>query len=469
MPRLRLLALTGALLASLALSAAAAPPAQVVPLPAEVVPVRLPAQEHTYATTDADGNAVASRWRVVKNSGNCCENYLTTTPQGRVLDFGGTFINFSDDDGRTWQRVRPTTPLISGEGTVALAPNGDIVGVGWDPYSGDHLQSFKYDAATDRWLWAEQPLHTPFYDREWVAVVPGPITVGGQERPYAVILRGGFPSKDVYFISGDGLTYLTASSKQLDTALTAAATAPLAPVVSAHSDYGQANVVSRLAPLGERAVLTGADLLTGLPPANACRSQTWLAGADLRWACYTPAEGEAVQWQAVDSTGRLHATTWSPGGTVSYLTSTDGGRTVARPALPLPDGYEVVSPNHRDLKANAAAGVVAITVHARKTADNSSQDFVFVYRYEGDDIVLDRIHRVGLGDLRSDVGVGASGARFDFSTVAILPDGRIAVSFNDSKHTSPAVAIELPSTAARASSGAGAAEETVVVPNAPAR
>jgi len=27
--------------------------------------------------------------------------------------------------------------------------------------------------------WTEEPLHTPFYDREWVTVVPGPISIDG--------------------------------------------------------------------------------------------------------------------------------------------------------------------------------------------------------------------------------------------------------------------------------------------------
>lgn len=29
-----------------------------------------------------------------------------------------------------------------------MAPGGDLVGVGWDPYSGDRLQSFLYEAGT---------------------------------------------------------------------------------------------------------------------------------------------------------------------------------------------------------------------------------------------------------------------------------------------------------------------------------
>ena len=68
---------------------------------------------------------------------------------------------------------------MNGEGTIDVAPNGDIVGIGWGPYSGDHLQAFKYEAFSGRWFYAEQPLHTPFYDREWVTVVLGPFSIDG--------------------------------------------------------------------------------------------------------------------------------------------------------------------------------------------------------------------------------------------------------------------------------------------------
>lgn len=113
--------------------------------------------------------------------------------------------------------------------------------------------------------------------------------------------------------------------------------------------------------------------------------------------------------------------------------------------MPLPEGFQVLGSGQFDVKSNAAAGLVAITAHAVNLGDEQnapSQDFVFVYRLRGDEPpVLERIHEVGLGDLPSGVGVASSNERFDFSTLAILPDGRIAVSFLDSEHTNPAVAV----------------------------
>ena len=441
----RLRALLALAVVSLAIAATAASAAvSIVPLPATVQPQTFAGRAESYPRLDATGTQVGTTtFRVVSGTGNCCENYLASTPDGRLMDYGGTYIHITADSGLTWQRVLPATPLMGGEGTLAVAPNGDVLGVGWDVYSGDHLQAFKYTAATGQWTYAEQPLHLPFYDRQWIAVVPGPIELQGQTYPYVSVLRGAWPSKDLYQISTDGLTYVRPSTKQLDTLLTAGVSGPLAPVASAHSDYGQTITNSNLAPLGARALMSGPELLTGI--ADDCTTQTWLAQADLQWACYTPAEGPAVQWSAVDSVGRLHATQWSPTGSLTYVTSSDGGRTVQEVALPIPDGYQVLSPGDRDLKANAAAGVVAIAVRAQNTAMQRSQDFVYVYRYDATTApVLDHVFRVGLGDLKSGVGVSSTDPRFDFASVAILPDGRVATSLMDSKHTTPAVAIEQP-------------------------
>ena len=54
---------------------------------------------------------------------------------------------------------------------MLAAPNGDIVAVGWDVYSGDHLQSYKYTAATKKWEVAEVILRSPAFDRPWLTLV----------------------------------------------------------------------------------------------------------------------------------------------------------------------------------------------------------------------------------------------------------------------------------------------------------
>src|SRR3712207_6069950 len=65
-------------------------------------------EEVDYPVLDAANNPVGdATWRVVRNTGNCCENYLAATKQGQLLDFGGTYLRFSNDKGETWKEVRP--------------------------------------------------------------------------------------------------------------------------------------------------------------------------------------------------------------------------------------------------------------------------------------------------------------------------------------------------------------------------
>jgi hypothetical protein len=59
---------------------------------------------------------------------------------------------------------------------------------------------------------------------------------------------------------------------------------------------------------------------------------------------------------------------------------------------------------------------------------------------------LTRLYEVGLGDVNGSSGVGAD-VRFDFETVTIMPDGRVAMSFYDTTTMAgggvqPALALE---------------------------
>src|SRR5712692_2968196 len=141
-------------------------------------------------------------------------------------------------------------PLVNGEGAVDLAPNGDVVAIGWDPYSGDHLQSFKYEAFSGKWWWTEEPLHTPFYDREWVTVIPGPFSIDGATYPYISFLKGGYPSKEDWLYSTDGLTYTNVSSKFVDDTLNGTKSEPLPTAKLASADWTQGNTNAGLAALG---------------------------------------------------------------------------------------------------------------------------------------------------------------------------------------------------------------------------
>ncbi|MEA2447344.1 MAG: hypothetical protein QOK47_981, partial [Actinomycetota bacterium] len=168
-------------LVGVAVAAALPARGQAPGAPAQVVGYEPPLRIERYKVTDfgrsastRDDKTSKAKFRVAERTGNCCENYVTANSDGTIFDLGGSYINFTGDSGATWQSVRPVQPLVNGEGSIAVAPNGDIVGVEWDPYSGDHLMSYKYTAETKEWQYLEAPLHTPFYDRPWLTVVPGP-------------------------------------------------------------------------------------------------------------------------------------------------------------------------------------------------------------------------------------------------------------------------------------------------------
>jgi hypothetical protein len=390
-------------------------------LPAQVVSITRPASLNTYATVDYGKKKTGTTtWRVVQGTGNCCENYLTTTKKGRLLDFGGTFINYTDDRGLTWHQVRPLTPLVNGEGTIVVNPNGDIDAIGWDPYSGDHLQAFKYDAASGAWTYAEQPVHQPFYDREWITVLPGPFVVNGQTVPYLTFVKGGYPWKDPAFYSTDGITYTNASSMFLDETLGTPVEGYLKTSPSSAFDWMQPNTGSGMTPLGAGAALASGEVTTdwGL-----------LDPSSLSWRTFTYPGGVQPQGlHQVDSKGRIdNVVKHDDGGGFDYRISADGGLTWRSVSVALPSGDTV---DQIDFRANAALGVGAVAVHALQP-DGNDQDYAYRFGISTSQPVLQRRYTLGKGDTGSAAGVGNS-VRMDFQTIAILPDGRLALSFLDS-------------------------------------
>lgn len=412
----------------------------VVELPTSEVEVYFPTTEETYPVVDHRGKATIegrAAWRVVRGTGNCCENYLGSSPDGRLFDFGGTYINFTDDLGKTWKSVRPLTPLLSGEGTIVWAPNGDILGIGWDPYTGDHLQSFKYDAEDEHWVYGEVPIHTPFFDREWLAVVPGPVNFLGTEHEYVAFLKGGWPSKEVWFFSVDGVNYTQVSSKMVERNAGTPHTDWLKPRAHWSADWYQPNTNSNIAPLGKGVALAAPDF-----PA-----------IDDDWAIFDPV---AFRWSTLaipdlfltgrvvaDSKGRLHETVPDEDSFL-YRMSENGGRTWSNLRVRLPKGRVI---EEVDFKANAALGFAAVALHVHDAGSQEDEDLLYKIDITGNSPRLWRTYEVGLGDLNVSSGLGAS-LRFDFESVTILPNGSVALSFVDSMSSAsgspePALAIEL--------------------------
>jgi hypothetical protein len=156
--------------------------------------------------------------------------------------------------------------------------------------------------------------------------------------------------------------------------------------------------------------------------------------ADMRWHPWTTPEGGTIQGSLqIDSRGWLHNVQGS-----EYRLSADGGRTWN--ILGLPPGMT------GDYKANAAAGVAAVW------ALRGKKDMVFKVDITTPQPKLIREYEVGLGDDPRSGGIGfygiSGGHRFDFSSIGVFPDGRVAVSFMDSKTKIPFPTLSNPATCA---------------------
>lgn len=401
---------------------------QAIGFEAQIVKIKPPIKGYTYPSVDLgrssskkDNRATATRWRVVENTGNCCENFVTTTPQGRILDFGGSYINFSDDRGRTWRSVRPNEPLINGEGAIALAPGGDIVGVEWDPYSGDHLLSFKYEAKEKKWYYNEIPVHTPFFDREWIVAVPGPFTIGPVTTPYITFVRGAWPSKELWFVSLDGINYTQVSSKFVDSVMNDRVT-KLKPVANPQNDWTQPNSETGITPLGNGAALAAPDW-----PFDGGDGGWSVLGKDMKWHEFTFGKKNPRGRYQLDSKGRLHNLIPQKDNFV-YRISANAGKTWSSTNVKLPADHTI---ENIDFRANRAVGIAAVGIHSHDGQKKKDRDILYKLNIRTNRARVTDYYQIGKANVDGSSGVGAE-VRFDFETVTIFPDGRVAVSFYDS-------------------------------------
>lgn len=366
----------------------------------------------TYPSTDFSGGeptAGTTDWRVVHGTGNAAELWLHATPEGRIYDLGGRYLNYSDDGGETWKSVRPLEPLVNGEGSVVMAPNGDILGVTWDPYAGDRVWTFKYTAAEDTWSYAPAPFHTPFWDRPGIDVIPGDFTSPTGEKVSYITMIKGFPH-EAWQYSYDGLHYPFTTSLSVD----AATTDPISEWLDVDPDPS----LDYIQPLP---VLGGA--VTPVGGGKGVLGSLMFSGEDMRWHEFSLPSGEQLSGiTQTDSRGYLHNVVRS-GADAVYRMSADGGRTWS-------DGLTLPGIRPGDMKANAAAGVAAVS------GVDGTQDVLYKLDISGSQPRILRHYLVGLGDDCRCQGIGfygvQGGHRFDFHSVAILPDGRLAVSFMDS-------------------------------------
>lgn len=428
--------------------------------------------ETTFSTLDRKGRpAGRTRWRIVTGTGNDRENYLASTSDGMLLDFGGEWLRFSTDDGRSWSSVLPDPEFSnywSYEGAVAVAPDGDVVAVGQDaPHAGAlRAMTFKYEAEEERWYYGLAESHFPATDRPSVGVIPGPFTVSGQEVPYLAVMRAGIFVKSPFIYSLDGLNYFLPGSRVVDQTSSSSRTGPLEIDRSAALDWIQPHELIGLTPYGEGKALAekpwwgGYGLEDQMP-------RTIFDAATLRWSRYDFPSADAPPQQGVvanptelplgergrtlvDSDGKLHHISLKEK-SFEYLFSRDGGETWTKTKTRLPNGYAVSLPSEaqKSLKASGASDELAVAIHAvAGVKPLVTQDLVYRFSTRGPIPKLKRIHVIGKGgfnclpDKRAFEGETPDAA-CDFPSLTYLPGGRLAVSFTDSAHREPALAIQI--------------------------
>lgn len=437
--------------ASLALLAAAVAAAALAPTAAaqggdavevDTVPFDAEVDHHTYPVLDQNGTVVGSQpWRVVMDTGNCCEHYLASTAAGRLLDFGGTYLRFSDDAGRTWRQVQLPggASIPTGEGAVVAGPGGDVLAVGWTPYGGDQLWAHKYEASEDAWYYAPIPAHAPFYDRPWITALQGPFDARPGATPYLTLVSGGFPLDRPFLVSEDGLRYDQATAEGLSAASSGPAAPSLPETLEAQPDrdrdFSQPHPSASVASVGQGLALGQRG--------GTCGSGVLLT-QERRWTCSTLDLGSG--WIVMDAAGTLHRVDATEGdGSFEYAVSHDGGDTWTTRPVRLPgnltmEGY--------DVKAQATSGTAVVAVHARDPGAETDVDLAYRFRNVGCAPHLAEILQVGRGNANLGGAFGSETARFDFSSLALLPGGRIAMSFADEAHkdgeetSGPGLAVE---------------------------
>jgi len=399
----------------------------------------------SYAAYGPSGRLLGhASWLVTPAGGNCCEDYAAATPRGRLLAFGGTYPMYSDNQGRTWYEVKPITPLNNGEGAIVAGPHGEIAGIGWDAYSGDHLQAFRYDPTHRTWRVAEVPLKNPFFDRPWITVAHGPFTIGGQRYPWIYIVRGGTTNKDPELISTDGLTYTQLTSQMLDEMQ--ASGKPIGRTVAVHSfslaDYWAPHPWAGTIPL------TGGGLLQITQPNDGDSASCGVSvfqQALGSWRCSAFAPPGINTWQQTvavccqvrqDSRGWLSdvvPATVTGAKTLQYRLSTNGGRSwSAATVLTPPKGGTLEADDLYNVVVNGHLGLAAVSARFDNAAGDG-QDMVFVVDVSHVRPRLLYTLLLGKGDAQTANDVsGSAGDRMDYATAAILPGGKIVASFDDS-------------------------------------
>jgi hypothetical protein len=414
----------------------------------------------SYPVYDARGHKVGSAaWRISPAGGNCCETYVAATPTGRIVESGGTYPWYTDDQGKHWYEVKFDVPnqndngptVAGGEGATVVGPGGDIYGVTWDAYSGDHLQAYRYTAQNRTWAVSEVVMKTPAYDRPWLSYAKGPFVLNGVKTNQILDATGGTLTKDVDTLSPDGQDYSTPSYFVNDEKSSATVNFKIPVVHNSAADWWQPHPGTGTIPLNAGGILRTAntDDINGNNPCAVAR----LDQATSKWQCVKLA-GQLQGIVRQDSRGYLTEVYRTNGDTaLTIATSRDGGVHWSSINLTPPPGTgnRLETPDLFNVIANGALKQAVVTARWDDSAHHG-HDLVFRVDTSKPKPALMRTYAVGKGDIQTGNNVASvTMPRFDYESIALLPNGKIAVTFDDStclqpstrdpNHDSPEVAI----------------------------
>jgi len=426
--------------------------------------------------------------------GNCCEHYLTTDQDGIIYNLGGEWPWWSTDRGLTWTewvppavnndlftceegQLDPTLDPGLGEGSIIQAPNGDILAMTWFPYpSLDGADQFYAilgkKSAPDQidWQFCWNSFDKePFYDRSWQVPVVGPINpppelanIGCNSNcPWASMVVSNFWSynEQGYQISTDGLNYrpldIPDSSSNECNAEYARCGADLEfdlffEDLGPEWDYMQPHREMRASPIPSGGLLFPRWFSDG--------SNLFL-DTELTWHRHTLPNETLLPSRnlVIDSSGALHSVSCNnadPGskgcdGTfnLTHQISYDGGYTWTNQTHRWPLALSVSDNTFEwDFQADGNLDLAVITMRVQTDLNGTSSDVDLVYHIRDyrESMEADSVTLIGLGDLDATSGAG-NDVRFDFASMAILPDGGVVVAYHDSTdpNTDPMFAIEL--------------------------
>lgn len=383
-----------------------------------------------FNVTDANGTVLdQTPWAIFTRAqgGNGAEHYLATTHSGWITNLGGEYPYWSEDGGLTWHYYAPLTEQFDGlgEGAIIDAPNGDILAMSWYPYSGDRFIAYFYDSSVGRWnnnMFERE--YGPFYDRPWIAAVPGPITWLTSTYPWASLVSSNF-YKDIQ-LSLDGLNYEPWADPN-----TAQGTEVF------DLDFNPGHEFDFLTPHRE---IDATPIPTGglLLPRYFGDENAFLR-TDLTWARHRQENGVPIPAPhlVIDSSGALHSVE-QDGDTLIHHLSLDGGATWNSS-----QAYEWPNASHLEEWEFQADGKNELAViYMRFQVGDVDKDVLFHIRKYRISLEPDNITMIGQGDLDATSGLG-NDIRFDFASLAILPDGRAVVSYQDNTDVDPLFAVEL--------------------------